>query len=155
MKYLLSLAVVAASVSAEGVYLSNNITSQIVQEREKVQLNLGNYFKGSLLNYEVSITARNGSEPPEDIGDMVVLVPPFDMLTSQVINETSYKYGSSPFPRSTFIMQDKNGEQTMYFVDRNLGFMMYDISNYTEKDLSRIYSYQLNTSALNLTCRDL
>lgn len=43
----------------------------------------------------------------------------------------------------------------MYFLDRNLAFMKYDISNYTEKNLSRGYSYQLNTSALNYTCRDL
>jgi len=126
-----------------------------VQEREKVQLNLGNYFKGSLLNYEVFIEERNATAPPADLGDMVMLVPPFDMLSSQDINDTSYKYGLSPFPRSTYIMQDKNGAQTMYFLDRNLAFMKYDISNYTEKNLSRGYSYQLNTSALNYTCRDL
>lgn len=86
---------------------------------------------------------------------MVNLVPPFDILSSDIINGTSYKYGMNPFPRSTNIMQDKNGDQTMFFLDRNLALMNYDLSNYTEKNLTRLYSYILNTSALNYTCRDL
>ena len=68
-----------------------------------------------------------------DIHSMIRLGLPYEVLNTQYINETSYKYGLAPFPRSTFLMEDEDGTQVMYFVDRNFMFMKYDINNYTEK----------------------
>ena len=68
---------------------------------------------------------------------MIILSPPFDVLSSQTINDTSYKYELPPFPRSTYLMQEPDGTQTMYFVDRNYMLMNYEISNYTEKNVTR------------------
>ena len=52
-------------------------------------------------------------------------------------------------------MEDEDGTQVIYLVDRNFMFMKYDINNYTEKQLSRQYSFPLNTTILNDTCSDL
>lgn len=52
-------------------------------------------------------------------------------------------------------MEDEDGTQVMYMVDRNYMFMKYDINNYTEKQLTHQYSYPLNTSFLNDSCSDL
>lgn len=67
------------------------------------------------------------------VGEMIQLDPPFELLNYTYINQTSYQYGLPPFPRSTFLMEDEDGTQIIYFVDRNFMFMRYDINNYTER----------------------
>lgn len=126
------------------MYLSQNITSQIVQEREIITFNLGDYFKGSLLNYNLCIANWT---TPEDclegnpnlhelnfhIGQMVRKEEPFEVLNTTQLNDTSYLQGLPPFPRSTFLMEDEDGTQVIYLVDRNYMFMRYDLNNYTER----------------------
>lgn len=66
---LLSL-LLFATVSAQspsdpgstGIYLEQNMTSQVVQEREQLTINLGEYFKGSLLHYSLCIANRSDAE---------------------------------------------------------------------------------------------
>ena len=41
-------------------------------------------------------------------------------------------------------MEDEDGTQIIYFVDRNFMFMRYDINNYTERQTTRQYSMPLN-----------
>lgn len=64
---------------------------------------------------------------------MIRLEKPYEPLNLTFINDTSYVYGLTPFPRSTFLMEDEDGTQVIYIVDRNLMFMRYDINNYTER----------------------
>ncbi len=78
------------------------------------------------------------------VGDMIYLNRSFELLNETYINETSYLYGLPPFPRSTFLMEDEDGTQIIYFVDRNFMFMRYDINNYTERQTTRQYSMPLN-----------
>lgn len=52
-------------------------------------------------------------------------------------------------------MEDEDGTQIIYFVDRNFMFMRYDINNYTERQATRQYSIPLNQTILNGTCSDL
>jgi hypothetical protein len=86
---------------------------------------------------------------------MIKLENPYEVLNYTFINDTTYTYGLAPFPRSTFLMEDEDGTQVIYFVDRNFMFMRYDINNYTEKQAGRDYSFPLDRSILNDTCRDL
>jgi hypothetical protein len=90
-----------------------------------------------------------------EINKMIKLEDPYEVLNSTRINDTSFQYSLSPFPRSTFLMEDEDGTQVIYFVDRNLQFMKFDINNFTEKQAIRSYSYPLNTTILNETCSDL
>jgi hypothetical protein len=89
------------------------------------------------------------------VKDLIRVVPPFELLNYTYINESSYKYDLPPFPRSTFLMEDEDGTQIIYFVDRNFMFMRYDINNYTERQAIRQYSIPLNQTILNGTCSDL
>jgi hypothetical protein len=41
------------------IYLVKNMSSQIVQERETIEIPLGDYFKGSLLEYQYCIANRS------------------------------------------------------------------------------------------------
>jgi len=86
---------------------------------------------------------------------MVYKSRPFDILDQSEINDTSYKFGLPPFPRSTFLMEDAAGTQVIYLVDRNLMFMRYDINNFTERQVIRKYSMPLDSVILNDTCSDL
>jgi len=52
-------------------------------------------------------------------------------------------------------MEDAAGTQVIYLVDRNLMFMRYDISNFTERQVIRKYSMPLDSVILNDTCSDL
>ena len=89
------------------------------------------------------------------VKDLIRVFPPFELLNYTYINESSYKYDLPPFPRSTFLMEDEDGTQIIYFVDRNFMFMRYDINNYTERQAIRQYSIPLNQTILNGTCSDL
>jgi hypothetical protein len=71
------------------------------------------------------------------IRDMIKLDTPYDVLNYTYINETSYQQGLAPFPRSTFLMENLDGTQVIYMVDRNLQYMRYDVNNYTEKQAPR------------------
>lgn len=52
-------------------------------------------------------------------------------------------------------MEDEDGKQVVYLVDRNYMFMRYDINNFTEKQVNRDFSFPLNRTILNNTCSDL
>jgi hypothetical protein len=67
------------------------------------------------------------------VKDMIKLQEPYEVLNTQPLNDSSYKYGLPPFTRSTFLMEDEDGTQVIYLVDRNYMFMKYDINNYSEK----------------------
>lgn len=123
--------------------MAQNISSQIVQERETIMIPLGEYFKGSLLDYRLCIANRNQSEAciqynddaaaaasgrpvvqlhdgmDRDITKMVKMHKPYDLLKRQKLNDTSYEYALPPFPRSTYLMEDSDGTQIIYLVDRN------------------------------------
>jgi hypothetical protein len=86
---------------------------------------------------------------------MVKLGQPFEVLITQPLNDTSYNFGLQPFPRSTYLMEDEDGKQVIYLVDRNYMFMRYDINNFTEKEVNRDFSFPLNRTILNNTCSDL
>jgi hypothetical protein len=68
---------------------------------------------------------------------MVKLESPYEILNYTDTNDTSYVHGLPPFTRSTFLMEDQDGTQIIYFVDRNFMFMRYDINNFSERQAIR------------------
>ncbi|CDW89229.1 UNKNOWN [Stylonychia lemnae] len=142
----------------ESILIKKDIRNLIVQENEIMNLDMGNYYVGSLLDYQLDCINLEHNDISYDIQQLISIQKPFKVDYSEFFIDTQiYEPYREPFKRSSIIVLDDYGQQNyVIFLDRNLTLHFLNNQQFSSNLIYENHpSMSLDKSIINDTCADI